>query len=218
PPVPRMADGADARGIDHATDAGALAGLEYRARTVHIVAVDLARVLRPQPIVRRNMEDETAAGQSGSEGLWIEDVSAKDLHRAAGQRLQAARGPREDADAVAVGDEQPRHVGSHEAGGPGDQHVHVMRTRGKAYSSSRRRGASARAPFLRLLSWRADTIDVQRGEHDGEADRHPDGRWRRAGAELRDQVGGVPQRGARLHGGGAPARLGSPDPRRPSGS
>src|SRR5262249_22570045 len=117
-------DGAEARRIDYATDAGARASLEHGAGAVHVVAVDLASILRPQPIVRRDVEDEAAAGEGGVEGLRVEDVAAEDLDAAAGERLEAARRPREDPHAVAVGDEQPRHVGSHEAGGPGDQHVH----------------------------------------------------------------------------------------------
>src|SRR5215510_522994 len=114
------ADGAEARGIDHATDASVRAGLEDGAGAVHIVAVDLTGILRPQPIVRRDVEDEAAAGEGGGEGLRVEDVAAEDLDAATGERLEAARRPREDAHAVAVGDEQPRHVGSHEAGGAGD--------------------------------------------------------------------------------------------------
>src|SRR5215468_6048026 len=93
----------------------------------------------------------------------------------------------------------------------------MVRPRGQAYSSSRRKGAATH-PLAAVAMMRVITIDVLRGEHGGEADRHPDGRRRRAGLELRHQVGGVPERGARLHCGGAPARLGSPDPRRPSGS
>ena len=37
-PVPGESEGAHARGIDHAADIGALAGLEHGARAVHVVA------------------------------------------------------------------------------------------------------------------------------------------------------------------------------------
>src|SRR5215475_1332914 len=89
----------------------------------------------------------------------------------------------------------------------------MVRPRAPAYSSSRRKGAATH-PLAAVAMMRVVTIDALRGEHGGEADRHPDGRRRRAGLELRHQVGGVPERGARLHCGGAPARLGSPDARR----
>ena len=70
------------------------------------------------------MEDDAAPVEGGGEGIGIEDVTAEDLDTAAGERLEAARGAGENPDAVTVGDEQPRQVGSHEAGGAGDQHIH----------------------------------------------------------------------------------------------
>ncbi len=45
--VLRESEGAHARSVDHATDAGARAGLEHGARAVDVVAVDLAGILRP---------------------------------------------------------------------------------------------------------------------------------------------------------------------------
>src|SRR5580704_17194583 len=56
-----QAEGADARGVDHALDARLSAPLEHGARAIHVIAVDLGGVLRPESIVRRDVEDLRAA-------------------------------------------------------------------------------------------------------------------------------------------------------------
>ena len=122
--VPGQAQRADARGVDHAIDARPRAGLEHGACAVHVVTIDLGRIAGPEPVVRRYVEDPRAALERTGDGIRLEDVSAEHLDGAALERPEAARGAGEDPDTVAVGDEQTRHVGSHEAGGAGDQHVH----------------------------------------------------------------------------------------------
>jgi hypothetical protein len=86
--------------------------------------VDLARIVGPEPVIAGHVEDPRAALDRRSHGVGLEDVAAHHLDRATLERLEAAGRASEDTDAITVGDEQARHVGSHEAGGAGDQHIH----------------------------------------------------------------------------------------------
>ena len=141
--VAGQAERADARGVDHALDARPRARLEHGARAIHVVAVDLGRVLRPEPVVRCDVEDLRAALDRAGHGNGVEHVAAHHLDRAAFERPEAACRTREDSHAMALGDEQSRHVGPHETGGAGDQHIHGGRLRSSAYAPRRQETRSA---------------------------------------------------------------------------
>jgi len=200
-----------ARGIDHAAHIGALARVEHGTRAVHVVAVDLPGILRPQAIVGRHVEDHGAAPDDGGEGVGIEDVAAENLHAAAAERLQAACGAREDPDAVAVGDEQPRHVGSHEAGGPGDQHIHDATSRPRLRLFRRLVALSCyhvqTSPSVvpKGVSMAEKRIGILTGGGDV------------PGLNSVIKSGGVSGLRARIHRGRIASRVGRIDPCRPSG-
>jgi hypothetical protein len=127
-PVSGQADGADARGVDHALDARLGARLEHGARALHVVAVDLAGILGPEPIVRRDVEHLRTALDRAGHRTGLEDVAAHHLDRTAFERPEATRWTGENPHAIALGDEQSRDVGPHEAGGARDQHIHAEAT------------------------------------------------------------------------------------------
>ncbi len=154
------------------------------------------------------MEDPRAARDRRGHGIALEDVAAHHLDPATLERPEAAGRASEDPDTIAVSDKHARHFGSHEAGGAGDQHIHVWcHSRAQLTPAAGGCYHSGESPAERL-----------RSAHGSEAARHPHRRWRRARAELRDQIGGVPGQRARLRSGGDPPRLGRLDPRRSSRS
>ena len=145
---------ADARSVDHALDAGPCAGLEHRARAVDVVAINFIWVGGPEPVVARHVKDLSATVNRLRHGVGLENVAAPHLDRAALEGSETAGRAGEDPDAVPVGDEQARYIGSHEAGGARDQHIHgVLHSTnfsGVLRAADRSRGMRPVAPRLRL--------------------------------------------------------------------
>src|SRR3989442_899800 len=110
------------------------AGFEHCARTVHVVAINLARIGGPEPVVARYVKDPRTTRDRPGHGVGLEGIAAPQLDRAALERPQAAGRAGQDPDAVTVGHEQARHIRSYEAGGAGDQHIHDGAAPGSAYS------------------------------------------------------------------------------------
>ena len=154
---------AHARGVDDALHPGARAGLEHGARALDVGAVDLRRIAGPEPVVAGHVEDSRAARDRRGHGVGLEDVAAHHLDRATLERLETAGRTSEDPDTIAVREEKARHIGSHEAGGAGDQHIHV-----RCHSRAQLTPAGAGCYH----------VDESRGErprsvHGHEAARHP---------------------------------------------
>ena len=155
PAVLGNAERTDARGIDHALDARSRAGLEHVARALHVVAVDLGRIPGPEPIVGGDVEDEPAALDRRAQGVGLEDVAADELGRAAFERPEAARRASQHSDAAALGHQLPRQIGSHEAGGARDQHIHGYATPWASLLPIGQRGVGE-ADDDRSLPWMMD--------------------------------------------------------------
>ena len=116
----RLQRGDGAR-VDDALDAGVAAAFHDRARAGHVVADDLVRIARPQPVIGGNMEDVTHAPPWRGASLSASRMSPSTIShrqlfeiaaRAGGAHQRAHRNSRAPASS-------PHHSRAHEAGGAG---------------------------------------------------------------------------------------------------
>ena len=99
-------------------------GLEDVAGAVDIGAVELAGIGRPEPVVGGDVVDAARAGDGGADGVDVEEVALRDVDGAALERAAIAARAREDAHAVAVGEQLADEVRADEAGTAGHEDVH----------------------------------------------------------------------------------------------
>ena len=75
----RPAERGDARGIDHALDAGAQRLLHHIACAVDIGGIDLAGVACPQAVVGCDMKDVTDAAHCPLHGIYVAEIAGDEL-------------------------------------------------------------------------------------------------------------------------------------------
>ena len=112
--------GRHAAGVDDALDAGSERLLHDEPRSLDIVAANLVRVSRPEPVIRGGVKEEPGALQRRRQGGAITQVAL--AHRVGGIEIRArARSPHQHADIVAAGSERGRDRRSEKAARAGDQ-------------------------------------------------------------------------------------------------
>ena len=74
-PILRHTDAPHGAGIDNAFDPGALRSFQQIARAVHIRAIQILRMFRPEAIIRGYMKNELAALDSARKRLRIAKIA-----------------------------------------------------------------------------------------------------------------------------------------------
>ncbi len=101
----RASEGGNTAGIDDALDACGFGFLHHDARTVHIGGKDLARVARPQPVVRRHVKHVADAGHRPAHRFGVTDVTADEFQIESVQMGAGTAGPDQSAYAESFGDQ-----------------------------------------------------------------------------------------------------------------
>ena len=111
-----------AAGVDHALDAGVERGVHDGARARDVVLDDLARIGRPQPIIRRDMKQVPHARHGRRERRRIAQIAGGVLDIDAVEVGARAGGAHQRADGIALLGEQLGHRRPDEAGGSRHQY------------------------------------------------------------------------------------------------
>ena len=111
----------DGGGIDHPLDTGFERGAHGGPGALEIVALDLARVARPQPVIGRDMEQVARAFHGGGHGLFVAHVARHRLAMQLGDVEPVGARPHQDAHMQPARHQRPRHGGADKTGCAGDQ-------------------------------------------------------------------------------------------------
>src|SRR6185437_15676453 len=76
----RHPDAADRAGIDDALDAGPLGSVQQVACTVNVRAVQLLRILRPEPVISSHVKDKLASLYGPRQRFGIAQIAGRTLH------------------------------------------------------------------------------------------------------------------------------------------
>ena len=119
--VVRPAERGDARGIDHALDAGAQRLLHHIACAVDIGGIDRAGVACPQAVVGRDMKDVTDAAHCPLHRVYVAEIAGDEL-QIEPVEVKAGTGlPHQRAHRETGLEQSSRHRRSDKAAGSGDQ-------------------------------------------------------------------------------------------------
>ena len=104
---------------------------EQVARPVHVVAIELARIARVEPIVGSRVEHDLRAGHRATERSRVREIPLDAFDVEPRETAEIARRSNQAADPPTVADEGTHDVRADEARSPGHENGHVVTLKGE---------------------------------------------------------------------------------------